>query len=99
RIPSGGSFMQDARNCAYEVVDAICEGARQVGDYYYALMPRDLAHAVSDLEKAVLSSVRKVVDWEIGWIDERVANGDKLRDEWRERCKETTADATPEPGV
>lgn len=90
--------MQEARKCAYEVVDAICDGARQVGDYYYAVMPRDLAHAVGDLEKAVLSSIRKCVDWEIGWIDDRVAAGDKIRDEWRERCNETSADATS-PGV
>lgn len=91
--------MQEARKCAYEVVDAICDGARQVGDYYYAVMPRDLAHAVGDLEKAVLSSIRKCVDWEIGWIDDRVAAGDKIRDEWRERCNETSADATSQPGV
>ena len=92
--------MQEARNCAYEVADAVCESFRQIGDYYYAIMPRDLAHAVGDLEKAVLGSIRKVVDWEIGWIDERVAGGDKIRDEWRERCQQqTSADATSQPGV
>ena len=91
--------MQEARNCAYDVATAVCDGIRQIGDFTYAAMPRDLAHAVGDLEKAVLGSIRKVVDWEIGWIDERVAGGDKLRDEWRERCKEATADATSQPGV
>ena len=91
--------MQEARNCAYDVAEAVCDGLRQIGDFSYAIMPRDLAHAVGDLKKAVLGSIRNCVDWEIGWIDDRLAGGDKLRDEWRERCKETTADATSQPGV
>jgi hypothetical protein len=91
--------MEEARNCANDAARAVCDGIRQIGDFSYAVMPRDLAHAVGDLKKAILSSIRNVVDWEIGWIDDRVAAGDKIRDEWRERCKETTADATSQPGV
>ncbi|HEY2961018.1 MAG TPA: hypothetical protein VGJ37_01280 [Pyrinomonadaceae bacterium] len=91
--------MQEARNCAYDVTDSICDGLRQIGDFSYAIMPKDLAHAVGDFKKAVLGTIRSAVDWEIGWIDERVAGGDKLRDEWRERCKQTSADATSQPGV
>ena len=91
--------MQEAQRCAHDVVDAVCDGMRQIGDFAYAVMPKEMAHAVGDLKKAVLGSIRHAVDWEIGWIDERVAGGDKLRDEWRERCRETTADATSQPGV
>ena len=91
--------MQEARKCAHDVANAVCDGFRQIGDFTYAVMPRDLAHAVGDLEKAILTSIRSVLDWETGWIDERVAGGDKLRDEWRERCNETSADATSQPGV
>jgi len=91
--------MQEARGCANDVAEAICDGLRQIGDFSYAIMPRDLAHAVGDLKKAVLGSIRSAVDWEIGWIDDRVAGGDKLREEWRERCNQTTADATSQPGI
>jgi len=89
--------MAEARECVNDVAGAICDGLRQIGDFTYAIMPKDLAHAVGDLKKAVLSQVRSVVDWEIEWIDERVAGGDRLRDEWREKCRqESGADTTTE---
>lgn len=80
--------MQEGRNCVNDVAGAVCDGLRQIGDFTYAIMPRELAHAVGDLKKAVLTQVRSVVDWEIGWIDDRVAGGDKLREEWREKCQQ-----------
>ncbi|HEX5890471.1 MAG TPA: hypothetical protein VFY61_17300 [Pyrinomonadaceae bacterium] len=79
--------MQEARNCVNEVANAVCDGLRQIGDFSYAILPRDLAHALGDVKKAVLSTVRSAVDWEIEWIDDRVAGGDRLRDEWREKCR------------
>jgi hypothetical protein len=89
--------MEEARRCVNDVGGAICDGLRQIGDFSYAIMPKDLAHAVGDLKKAVLSQIRDCVDWEIGWIDDRVAGGDRLRDEWREKCRrEPTTDATTE---
>ena len=91
--------MQEARNCANDVVGAVCDGLRQIGDFSYAILPRDLAHALGDVKKAVLSNIRSAVDWEIEWIDDRVAGGDKLRDEWREQCKRTTADEPQAGGV
>ncbi|HEY0730263.1 MAG TPA: hypothetical protein VGD38_19415 [Pyrinomonadaceae bacterium] len=79
--------MQEARNCVNDVAEAVCDGLRQIGDFSYAILPRDLAHALGDVKKAVLSTVRSAVDWEIEWIDDRVAGGDRLRDEWREKCR------------
>ena len=35
------------------------------------------------------------VDWELEWIDERVAGGDKLREEWREKCRQNAAGDVP----
>jgi hypothetical protein len=89
--------MQEGRECVNEVATAICDGLRQIGDFSYAIMPRDVAHALGDLKKAVLGQVRNAVDWEIGWIDDRVAGGDRLREEWREKCRrEPATDATSE---
>jgi hypothetical protein len=79
--------MEEAReriNCA---ASAVCDGLRQIGDASYAILPPDIAHALGDLKKAVLNNVRAAIDWELGWIDERVAGGDRLREEWRESCK------------
>jgi hypothetical protein len=92
--------MQEARNCASDVANALCDGLREIGDFSYAIMPRDLAHAVGDLNKALLSTVRGALDWEIDWVNDRVAGGDKMRDEWREKCRQTTAaDVPPEAGL
>ena len=79
--------MDEARDPVRECANAVCDGLRQIGDVSYAILPRDIAHALGDLKKAVLGQIRSCVDWEIGWIDERVAGGDRLREEWGERCK------------
>jgi hypothetical protein len=91
--------MEDARSSVCDARDAITDALRQIGDFSYAILPRDLAHALGDLKKSVLSQVRSCVDWEIDWIDERVAGGDRLREEWREKCRRTSADTTSAPGV
>ena len=89
--------MEDAKeriNCA---ATAVCDGLREIGDISYAIFPRDIAHALGDLKKAVLSNLRCAIDWEIGWIDERVAGGDRLREEWKEKCAHEEADEAAEP--
>jgi hypothetical protein len=80
--------MDEARDPAQRVADAVCDGLKQIGDVTYALLPRDIAHALGDLKKAFLSQVRSAVDWEIEWIDERIAGGDKLREEWKAKCQQ-----------
>ena len=86
--------MEQARNCVEDVAGAVRDGLRQIGDFSYAIMPKDLAHAVGDLKKAVLSQIRGALDGEIGWIDERIAGGDRLRDQWRERCRHERGETT-----
>jgi hypothetical protein len=93
-------MMHDVRDPVCEVKDAVCDGFRQIGDISYAILPKDVAHALGDLKKSLLSQIRCLVDWEIGWIDDRVAGGDRLREEWREKCRQqTSADATSGNGV
>jgi len=92
--------MEDARDPIRNCAEAVCDGLRQIGDFSYAILPKDIAHALGDLKKSLLSQVRGFVDWEIDWIDERVAGGDKLRDEWREKCHhDATSDAPPQTDV
>ena len=83
--------MPEGQSCVNDVATEICDAFRQIGDFSYAIFPKDLAHALGDLNKAVLSQIRRCVDWEIEWNNARVAGGDKMRDEWREKCKGTTA--------
>jgi hypothetical protein len=56
-------------------------------------MPKDIAHAVAGFKKAVLVQLTTALQWEMEWIDNRVAGGDKLREEWRERCERRTSQA------
>jgi hypothetical protein len=94
-----GFNMEEGRDPVRDCTEAVCDGLRQIGDFSYAIMPKDVAHALGDLKKAVLSQIRCLVDWETKLIDERVAGGDRLREEWREKCRRTAADATPGPTV
>jgi hypothetical protein len=87
RCSGGKKVMEQARESAQRVADAVCDGLKQFGDISYAMMPKDIAHALADLKKAFLSQIRSAVDWEIEWIDERVAGGDKLREEWKANCE------------
>ena len=87
--------MEDTRDPVRNAAGAVCDGFRQMGDFCYAILPKDIAHALGDLKKAVLTEMRKCVDWEIEWIDDRVAGGDKLREEWREKCERDRASDVP----
>ena len=92
--------MQEARKDVCDVAGAICDAFNQIGDFSYAIMPKDLAHSVGDFKKAVLATIRNAVTWEIEWIDSRVAGGDELREKWREQCRRhSTTDTTTAPGV
>ena len=81
--------MEEGRDPVRECADAVLSGLRQIGNVSYAILPKDLAHALGDLKKAMLAQVKCVVDWETHWIDERVAGGDRIREEWREKCRRT----------
>ncbi|PYS73149.1 MAG: hypothetical protein DMF69_05580 [Acidobacteria bacterium] len=85
--------MEDARDPLRNAAGAVCDGLRQIGDFSYAILPKDIAHALGDFKKAFLGQIRNVVNLEIDWIDERVAGGDKLRDEWRDKCQNTSSDS------
>ena len=90
--------MEDARDPVRRVGEALCDGLRQIGDFSYAILPRDIAHAVGDLKKSLLTELRNGLDWEIDWIGERVEGGDRLREEWRQKCEHnTTTDASSAP--
>ena len=91
-------MQQEGRDCVSDVADAIRDGLRQIGDISYAIMPRDVAHAVADFKKSVIWTIRGALDLEINWINDRVAGGDALREEWREKCRQTTADTTSQSG-
>ena len=86
--------MQQDRDPIRDVADAVLGGLRQIGDCSYAILPRDVAHSLAGFKKAVLTQITTCLQWEMEWIDDRVAGGDKLRDKWREKCEQRTSQAS-----
>jgi hypothetical protein len=54
--------MEEGRDPVRDCTEAVCDGLRQIGDFSYAIMPKDMAHALGDLKKAVLSQIRCLGD-------------------------------------
>jgi len=92
--------MQAGRDPIRNAADAVCDGLRQIGDFSYAVLPKNIAHKLADFKKAVLTELTTALQWDMEWIDNRVAGGDKLREKWREECeRKASADATSGPAA
>ena len=92
--------MYEGRDPIRNACDAVLDGLRQIGDCSYAILPKNMAHSLADFKKAVLTELTTAFQWEMEWIDNRVAGGDKLREKWREKyCRQTGADATTGPAA
>ncbi len=81
----------EGRDPIRDAAKAVLGGLRQIGDCSYAILPKDIAHSVAGLKKALLVQITTALQWEMEWIDDRVAGGDKLRDKWREKCEQQTS--------
>ena len=91
--------MQSTTESSNSTVDAIKDALRYLGDASYAILPEDVAHRLAELKKSFLSGVRCVVDKDIEWIDARVAGGDRLREEWRQRRSRQETSETAGEGI
>ncbi|HEV7474157.1 MAG TPA: hypothetical protein VGN90_08910 [Pyrinomonadaceae bacterium] len=88
---------QSQTECANNIVNELCDALRYVGDVSYAILPRDLAHNLGDLKKSFLTTIRSLIDKDIEWVDARVAGGDRVREEWRQKCEQANAEEAPDP--
>ena len=91
------SERSEARETIDSCVNAFRDAARYLGDASYAVLPRDVAHSLGDLKKSILNVLKSCADKEIQWIDERVAGGDRLREEWRQACQTNKTEGAGEP--
>jgi hypothetical protein len=83
--------------CGKNIVNDLSDALRYVGDVSYAILPRDVAHSVGNLKKSFLTTIRSLIDKDIEWVEARVAGGDRVRDEWREKCSRDNAEEWSEP--
>jgi len=86
-------------NESSSAVNALKDGLRYLGDASYAILPEDIAHRLAELKKSFWNGVRYLVDMELEWIDERVAGGDRLREEWQQRRGEQEAKEQAGEGI
>jgi hypothetical protein len=83
--------------CGSDIVNELCDALRYVGDVSYAILPKDVAHNLGDLKKSFLGTIRTLIDKDIEWVDARVAGGDRVREEWKQKCERNKPDEAPEP--
>lgn len=79
------------------VVNELFDAIRYIGDVSYAVLPKDIAHNLGDLKKSFLNNVRTLIDKDIEWVDARVAGGDRVREEWQQKCNRQKSEGAPEP--
>lgn len=89
--------MTEARERVNNAASEICDALRYLGDVSYAILPRDVAHGLGDLNKSFLNFLRTTIDREVEWIDERVAGGDRLRKEWKATCNRSETEVGSGP--
>lgn len=87
----------DSQATGSNVINELRDALRYVGDVSYAILPEELAHNLGDLKRSFLTTVRSLIDKDIEWVEARVAGGDRLRHEWREKCDRARAEDAPEP--
>ncbi len=95
---TGSDFQSETQaESGNNVINELCDALRFLGDASYAILPEDLAHNLGDIKKSFLSSIRSLIDKDMEWVEARVAGGDRLRQEWRQKWNCDKSEGAPEP--
>jgi hypothetical protein len=92
--------MENRGDSRYNTGNTVCDAFRFICDASFAILPRDIAHQLGEFEKNLWGGVRWFADKQVGWIDDCVRGGDRLREEWCRRdhtagASTTTTSETP----
>lgn len=85
--------MEETNQSARSVMDELCDAVKYVGDVSYAVLPKDVAHNLGDLKKSFLTTLRSLIDKDMEWVEARVAGGDRVREEWKQKWESCKAKA------
>ena len=77
----------------YNTGDCLRDTFRFLADATFAVLPRDAAHKLGEFEKNFWGGVRWAAERSIECVDEALAGGDRLREEWQRRRDTGTAAA------
>ena len=89
--------MEETTGSDRGLVNELSDALRYLGDASYAILPKEVAHNLGDLKKSFLSTIRTLIDKDIEWVEARVAGGDRVREQWQQKCRENTNAAASEP--
>jgi hypothetical protein len=89
--------MADTNQSRYETGNPVCDAVRFLCDASFAVLPRDVAERLGEMEKNFWGGVRWCAERSITKIDESLAAAERLREEWRRRSAATTPPPGPEP--
>ena len=81
----------------YNTGNPVCDALRFLCDASFAVLPRDAAHKLGEFEKNFWGGVRWFAEKNMSWVDESLAAGDRLREEWNSRRRGYTDPTTPPP--
>ena len=82
----------DNKDPRYNTGNPVCDALRFLCDASFAVLPRDAAYKLGEFEKNFWGGVRWCAERSIECIDEALAGGDRLREEWqRRRAADETA--------
>jgi len=92
--------MNGTNDPRYNTGNPVCDALRFVCDASFAVLPRDAAHRLGELEKNFWGGLRWFAEKNMNWVDESLAAADRLREEWnRRRAGETYATTPPSPAT
>ena len=89
--------MAETNDSRYHTGDTLSDALRFLCDASYAVLPRDVAYKFGEFEKNFWGGVGWLADKKIGWIDEALRGGDRLREEWQRRGTRDSQTQTPPP--
>jgi hypothetical protein len=77
--------MDNTNQTSNRACNSVCAALRQLCDASYAILPRDVAHRLGEFQKNCWGAIGWFADKNIDWIEQAVAGGDRLREEWQQR--------------
>lgn len=87
--------MNSTKDPRYNTGNPVCDTLRFLCDASFAILPRDAAQKLGELEKNLWGGVRWFAEKNVGWVEESLDAADRLREEWNRRRSSTTADTPP----
>lgn len=79
----------------YNTGDSLKDAWRFFCDASFAIFPAESAHKLGEFERNFWGGVRWFAEKNVEWIDEAIAGGDRLREEWQRKREAHTTTTAP----